>query len=150
MNERTHFFIKIYISHFILEMVDVGCVWKMSWRRRQTAILTPSSSDHSSTTSSSWLGVSTASRRGPKPLCLPLALNSAYCLQLIQAVCVLVILLLNAHLLPLFFAYSHKCISEWPLGRGSICYIDISTVTREFKASFFFGLREIERSRKVR
>ena len=26
MNERTHFFIKIYLSHFILERVDVGCV----------------------------------------------------------------------------------------------------------------------------
>ena len=25
MNERTHF-IKIYLSHFILERVDVGCV----------------------------------------------------------------------------------------------------------------------------
>ena len=26
MNERTHFFIKIYLSYFILERVDVGCV----------------------------------------------------------------------------------------------------------------------------
>ena len=26
MNERIHFFIKIYLSHFILERVDVGCV----------------------------------------------------------------------------------------------------------------------------
>ena len=41
MNERTHFFIKIYLSHFILESC---CVWEMSWRRGQTAILTPSSS----------------------------------------------------------------------------------------------------------
>ena len=24
MSERTHFFIKIYLSHFILERVDVG------------------------------------------------------------------------------------------------------------------------------
>ena len=30
---------------------------EMSWRRRQTAILTPSSSDHSSTSSPSWLGL---------------------------------------------------------------------------------------------
>ena len=37
VNERTHFFIKIYLSHFILERVDVGCVWGVSWRRRQTA-----------------------------------------------------------------------------------------------------------------
>ena len=33
MNERTHFFIKIYLSHFILERVDVSCVWEVSWRR---------------------------------------------------------------------------------------------------------------------
>ena len=26
MNERTHFFIKIYLSHFILERVDVSVV----------------------------------------------------------------------------------------------------------------------------
>ena len=37
MNERTYFFIKIYISHFILKRVDVGCVWEVSWRRGQTA-----------------------------------------------------------------------------------------------------------------
>ena len=49
-NERTHFFIKIYLSHFILERVDVGCMWEMSWKQRQTAIMTPSSS---------WLGCST-------------------------------------------------------------------------------------------
>ena len=56
-NERTLFFIKIYLSHFILERVDVGCVWEMSWRWGQTAISTPSSSDHRSTSSSSWLGL---------------------------------------------------------------------------------------------
>ena len=39
----------------------------------------------------------------PKALCLSLTLNSASCLQLTQAVCALVILLLNMHLLPLFF-----------------------------------------------
>ena len=41
MNERTHFFIKIYLSHFILERVDVGCVWEGSWRRGQTATYWP-------------------------------------------------------------------------------------------------------------
>ena len=34
MNERKQFFIKIYLSHFILERGDVGCVWEMSWGRR--------------------------------------------------------------------------------------------------------------------
>ena len=41
MNERTHFLIKIYLSHFILERVDVGCVWEVSWRRGQTATYWP-------------------------------------------------------------------------------------------------------------
>ena len=41
MNERTHIFIKIYPSHFILERVDIGCVWEVSWRRGQTATYWP-------------------------------------------------------------------------------------------------------------
>ena len=41
MNERTHFFIKIYLSHFILEKVDVSCMWEVSWRRGQTATYWP-------------------------------------------------------------------------------------------------------------
>ena len=41
MNERTHFFIKIYLSHFILGRVDVDCVWEVSWRRGQTATYCP-------------------------------------------------------------------------------------------------------------
>ena len=41
MDERTHFFIKIYLSHFIIERVDVGCVWEVSWRREQTATYWP-------------------------------------------------------------------------------------------------------------
>ena len=46
---------------------------------------------------------STVGHWGPKALCLPLALTSASCPQLTQAVCVLVIFLFDAHLLPLFF-----------------------------------------------
>ena len=53
-NERTHFLIKIYLSPFILEMVDVGCVGEVSWT--VCCILTQSSSDHRSTSFSSWLG----------------------------------------------------------------------------------------------
>ena len=41
MNEQTHFFIKIYLTHFILERVDVGWVWEVSWRRGQTATYWP-------------------------------------------------------------------------------------------------------------
>ena len=61
MNERTHFFIKIYLSHFILERVDVGCVWKVSWRRGQTAKYCPSS-----TSFSSWLVCLNVGYWGPK------------------------------------------------------------------------------------
>ena len=41
MNKQTRFFIKIYLSHFILERVDVGCVWEVSWRWGQTATYWP-------------------------------------------------------------------------------------------------------------
>ena len=45
-------------------------------------ILTQSSSDHSSTSSSFWLGCSTVGHWGPKALCLTLALTPASCPQL--------------------------------------------------------------------
>ena len=41
MNERTHFFIKIYISHTLFSMY-LWCV-RDEWRQGQTAILTPTS-----------------------------------------------------------------------------------------------------------
>ena len=41
MNEWTHFFIKIYLSHFILERVAKGYVWEVSWRWGQTATYWP-------------------------------------------------------------------------------------------------------------
>ena len=40
MNERIRVFIKMYLSHFILERVNVCCVWEMSWRQGRTVILT--------------------------------------------------------------------------------------------------------------
>ena len=40
-NKRTRFFVKIYLSHFILERVDVGYMWEVSWRRRETATYWP-------------------------------------------------------------------------------------------------------------
>ena len=101
MNERTHFFIKIYLSHFILERVDVSCVWE--------AILTPSSSDHSSTSSSSWLGLlnrgslGAASSQSANWFSHWHLVPNWLQLQLTQAACVLVIFLFDAHLLPLFF-----------------------------------------------
>ena len=59
MNERTHYFIK-YISHsFFLEKVDVGFVWEdgLFCVTRTDCYFDPSSSDSSSTSSSSWLGL---------------------------------------------------------------------------------------------
>ena len=44
MNERTRFFIKIYLTPYPrkgCERVDVGYVWEVSWRRRQTVTCWP-------------------------------------------------------------------------------------------------------------
>ena len=93
MNERIHFFIKIYLSHFILERVMlVVCERWVGYGDRLTiAALLPHLG---------W-GCSTVGHRGPQALCLLLALTSASWLQLTQTA--LVILLSHAHLLPLFF-----------------------------------------------
>ena len=55
-----------------------------SWVETRTdCYIDPSSSrDHSSTSFSSWLRCSTVGHWGPKALCLPLALTSAFCLHL--------------------------------------------------------------------
>ena len=76
-DERTHFFRKICLSHFILERVcervDVGYVWEVSWRWRDCHILTPSSSDHSSTSSFCWAAQPGSLRA--QALCLELVLT---------------------------------------------------------------------------
>ena len=51
-NEHTSL-LKYNLSHFILERVNFGCVWEVSWRLGQT----PGSSGHNSTSFSSWLGL---------------------------------------------------------------------------------------------
>ena len=80
MNERTHFFIKIYLSHFIRK----GWCWLCVRGKLETGtdcyILTQGSSDHRNTSFSSWL-LNRGSLRA-QALCLPLALNSASCPQL--------------------------------------------------------------------
>ena len=83
MNERTHFFIKIYLSHLYSRK---GWCWLCERGELETGtdcyILTPSSSDHSSTSFAFWPGRSFVGHWGPKALRPPLALNSASCPQL--------------------------------------------------------------------
>ena len=126
MNKRTHIFIKIYLSHFILERVDVGCVWEVSWRRGQTAIYWPqvlltiaALLSHSGYAAQPWV------TEGPKPsvcrwhLILHLVLNWLQ-LQLTHSVCVLVIFLFDATCFrPLIYTGASL---DWWLCRGSICY----------------------------
>ena len=67
MNERTHFFIKIYLSHFILERIDVSVLCERWVETGTDCYIDPTSAlDHStlcylqestSTSSSSWLGL---------------------------------------------------------------------------------------------
>ena len=82
MNERTHFFIKIYLSHFIRK----GWCWLCVRGELETGtdcyIWAQISPDHSSTSFAFWLGCSTVGHFGPKALRLPLTLNSTSCPQL--------------------------------------------------------------------
>ena len=68
MNERTQFFRKIYLSHFIRKGCErVECErWVGDWT--DCNILTPRSSDYSSTSFAFWLGSSTGGPEGPSPL----------------------------------------------------------------------------------
>ena len=67
MNERTHFFIKIYHSHFIRKSWCWLCVRGELETETDCYILTQSSSDHRSTSFAFWLGCSTVGHWGPKP-----------------------------------------------------------------------------------
>ena len=129
MNERTHFFIKIYLSHFILKRVDVGCVWEVSWRRGQTATYWPKVllTIAALLPHLGW-GCSTVGHRGPKALCLLLALTLASCPQLTRTPTD------SSRLCPGYIFVWHPPASvappliytgaslDWRLRRGSICY----------------------------
>ena len=124
MNERTHF-IKIYLSHFILERVDVGCVWEVSRKRGRTAIWPKFFFDHSGTSISSWLGCSTVGHWGPKALYLPLALMLASCPQLTPTgtdsdrLCAWLYLYLTPTCFRCSSTYLHRCIS-WLTARSRV------------------------------
>ena len=84
-DERTDFFRKIYLSHFILERVAKGLMFFMCERwvgdGTDCPILTPSSSDHSSTSSSfCWAAQPWVLRA--QALCLKLVLTPASYIQL--------------------------------------------------------------------
>ena len=70
MNERTLFFMKIYLPHFIRK----GWCWLCVRGELETGtdcyILTQSSSEHSSTSFSSWLGLLNRGHWGMQPLSL--------------------------------------------------------------------------------
>ena len=81
----------------------------------------PSSSrDHSSTSFASWLGCSTVGHWGPPdPLSASWFSRWHLVSNWLRPSVRLVILLFNVHLLPLFFAYLHRCIS-WLTTRSRV------------------------------
>ena len=145
MNERAQFFRKIYLSHFILERVAKGLLLVMGERwvgdGTDCHILTPSSSDYSST-SSLFCWAAQPGSWGPKPLsgagsyCLKLQLE----LQLTQAVCGTWLYNCLTYTSFLWASQLHRIqpvhrsrwypdifdrmhlFLDWRRGRGSICY----------------------------
>ena len=96
---------------------------------RDCYILTPCSSDHSSTSFAFWLGCTTAGHWGPKPSVWswfslrwhPISnwLQLKLELELTQDVCGLVIFLFEVHPIPLSSVYLHRCIS-WLTARSRV------------------------------
>ena len=74
MNERTHVFIKIYLSHFIRKGWCFLCVRGELETEKDCHILTPSSSDHSSTSFAFWWAAQPWFLRS-QALCLELVLT---------------------------------------------------------------------------
>ena len=143
MNERTQFFIKnISLTLYSRKGWCWLCV-RGEWRQVQTVILTQSSSDHSSTSSSSWLGCSTAGRRGPQALSLQadshagiLSPTDSNWLELPWARGYIIVSCPPASaVLPLIYTGASL---DWRLGRGSICYNCDKPMFNPFVNIFFF------------
>ena len=132
MNERTHFFIKIYISHILFSkgLMFLWCV-RDEWRQGQTAILTSLLlltiarcvifKNPLSTSSASWLELLNRGSLRTRALSLQAGSRSGLpvtnwlnCRQHLP------IFFHNAHLAFASSAYLHGCISGWRLGQGSI------------------------------
>ena len=103
MNERIHIFIKIYLSHFIFERVNFLLCER--WVETRTdCYFDPSSSDHNSTSFSSWLGlINRGSLRAQSPLSAAGSHFGILSPTHSNHPGHLVILLSDIHLLPLFF-----------------------------------------------
>ena len=124
-NERTNTLLYKYISLTLYSRK--GWCWLRVRGELETGTecytLTQSSSDHSSTSFSSWLGCSIVGHLGPRDLCLPLALTSASWLQMPPTDSDLLWAWLYFCLTSTFFrcssAYLHRCIS-WLTARSRV------------------------------
>ena len=102
-NEQTHFFIKISLTLYFRKG-DVCWVWEMSWRQRQTVILTHcSSSPIAALLSHLGLGCSTGGNKGLKPSVFSWVSLQHPFSNWLESSGHLVILLSYVHLLLLFF-----------------------------------------------
>ena len=132
MNERTHFFIKIYLSHFILER---GCFFVCErWVGDGDRLL--------HIDPQVLLTIAALINRGSlrvHALCLELVLTPlASDLQLTQAVSVMVIFLFDIHLLPLIYTGASL---DWQLGRGSICHHHTILIFQNSTCGIFLHIR---------
>ena len=143
MNERTHFLIKIYLSHFILERVNVGCVWEVSWRRGQTATYWPKVLLTIAVLLSrfGWC-CSTVGHWGPKALCRWLSIRHLVpnWLEPLHASGYIIVLRPPAPaVLPLIYIGASL---DWRLGRGSVCYMKTKRMSRSQNTTSFYSVTE--------
>ena len=99
---------------------DVSCVWEVSWRRRQTTILTPSSSDHSITSFSFWLGLlNHGSLKAESPLSAAGSHFGILSPTNSNRLCTWLYHWFMSTCFHCFFAYLHRCIS-WLKDRSRV------------------------------
>ena len=119
-NEQTNTLLykNMYLSHFILERVDVSIVCGRWVETGTDCYIDPTSSlDHSSTSSASWLGCPTGGHWGPQLSVCKVALTLAFLSptnSTAAGTC------LNSFIRLLASASLHRCISHWRLGQRSI------------------------------
>ena len=120
-NERTHFFIKIYLSHYILKRVMFVVCEKWVGDKDELLYWPKLFLAHSSISFASWIGfLNRGSLRAAKPsVCSWSSLRHPVS-NWLKPSGRLVISLFTVHLLLLFFFYTGVSL-DWRLGRGSIC-----------------------------